>query len=174
MLQILCLLDMLILIFVKADLLFNFLYFTIKFSVRYLNNALDNSLFSTCFYFFCVCCERTFWWNLYLCYCRRVFPSRSVATLRTHPSITSSKIYCRFSSVSAIKAVSSAYLKLIALHPLITNPCSSSISFKITALYNENKNGDNTQPCRIPLLILIQSPSTHTHICVYIYTRTHA
>ena len=60
------------------------------------------------------------------------------------------------SSLSAIKVVSSAYLRLLILLPTILIPAfdSSSPAF---LCYTLHKQGDHVQPCHIPFPILNQS-----------------
>ena len=63
------------------------------------------------------------------------------------------------SSLSAIRVVSSAYLRLLIFHLAILIPaCAfSSLAFQMMySLYKLNKQGDNIQPCRIPFPICNQ------------------
>ena len=65
-----------------------------------------------------------------------------------------------FSSLSATRVVSSAYLRLLMFLPPILIPAynSSSWAFLIMcSAYELNKQGDNRQPCRTPFPILNQS-----------------
>ena len=67
-----------------------------------------------------------------------------------------------FSSIllSAIRVVSSTYLRLLIFLPVIVIPAwaSSSPAFHMMySAYKLNKQGDNIQPCRTPLTILNQS-----------------
>ena len=70
-------------------------------------------------------------------------------------------IYRLFSSsLSAIRVVSSAYLRLLICHSAILIPaCASSspIFRMVYSTYNLNKQGDNIQPCHTPFLIWNQS-----------------
>ena len=64
------------------------------------------------------------------------------------------------SSLSAIRVVSSAYLRLlIFLPPILIPACvSSSPAFlRMYSAYKLNKQGDNIQPCRTPFPIWNQS-----------------
>ena len=64
------------------------------------------------------------------------------------------------SSLSAIRVVSSAYLRLLILLPVIWIPAcaSSSLAFHMMySAYKLNKQGDNIQPCRTPFPIWNQS-----------------
>jgi len=64
------------------------------------------------------------------------------------------------SSLSVIKVVSSAYLRLLIflLAILIPACASSSLAFcKMYTAYKLNKPGNSIQPCHTPLLILNQS-----------------
>ena len=64
------------------------------------------------------------------------------------------------SSLSAIRVVSSAYLRLLIFLPTIMIPAcaSSSLAFhKMYSAYKLNKQGDNIQPWHIPFLIWNQS-----------------
>ena len=64
------------------------------------------------------------------------------------------------SLLSAIRVVSSAYLKLLVFLPaiLILACASSSLAFHtMYSVYKLNKQGDNTQPWRTPFPILNQS-----------------
>ena len=73
--------------------------------------------------------------------------------------VTKSQLF-NSSSLSAIKVVSSAYLRLLIFLPAILIPTcdSSSLGFCIMySAYKLNKQGDNIQPCYTPFLILNQS-----------------
>ena len=64
------------------------------------------------------------------------------------------------SSLSAIRVVSSAYLRLLMFLPEILIPAcaSSSLAFHMMySAYKLNKQGDNIQPCCIPFPVLNQS-----------------
>ena len=64
------------------------------------------------------------------------------------------------SSLSAIRVVSSAYLRLLILLPtiLISAWASSSLAFHVMySAYKLNKQGDNIQPWRTPFATLNQS-----------------
>ena len=65
-----------------------------------------------------------------------------------------------FFSLSAIRVVSSAYLRLMIFLPAILIPAyvSSSPSFlMIYSAYKLNKQGDNIQPCHTPFPTMNQS-----------------
>ena len=67
------------------------------------------------------------------------------------------------SSLSAIRVVSSAYLRLLVFLLAILIPAcnSSSLAFcMMCSAYKLNKQGDNKQPCHIPFAILDQSVAT--------------
>ena len=67
-----------------------------------------------------------------------------------------------FSLLSAIKVVTSAYLRLLIFHPaiLISAYDSSSLTFHMMySVYKLNKQGDNIQPWHIPFPILNLSSS---------------
>uniref|UniRef100_A0A670HX98 Uncharacterized protein n=1 Tax=Podarcis muralis TaxID=64176 RepID=A0A670HX98_PODMU len=75
-------------------------------------------------------------------------------------SFTLNKRFFNSSSLSAIKVVSSAYLRLLIFLPAILIPArdSSSPAFcMMNSAYKLNKQGDNIQPCRTPFPILNQS-----------------
>ena len=61
-----------------------------------------------------------------------------------------------FSSLSAIRVVSSAYLRLLFLLAILIPACdSSSLAFPMMcSAYKLNKQGDNTQPCHNTFPIL--------------------
>ena len=64
------------------------------------------------------------------------------------------------SFLSAIRVVSSAYLRLLIFLPAILIPACDSSSLAFHMMYPEyklNKQGDNTQPWRTPFPILNQS-----------------
>ena len=64
------------------------------------------------------------------------------------------------SFLSAIRVVSSAYLRLLIFLPAILIPACDSSSLAFHMMYPEyklNKQGDNTQPWRTPFPILYQS-----------------
>ena len=64
------------------------------------------------------------------------------------------------SSLSAIRVVSSASLRLLILLPAILIPACESSSSAFHMIYSAsmlNKEGDNTQPCHTPFPILNQS-----------------
>ena len=65
-----------------------------------------------------------------------------------------------FSSLSAIRVVSSAYLRLLIFLLAIMIPASASSSLAFLMMYSAyklNKQGDNIQPWRTPFPILNQS-----------------
>ena len=73
---------------------------------------------------------------------------------------SSTLIYGFFSSslLSAIRVVSSAYLRLLFLLPNLIPACnSSSLAFPMCSVYKLNKQGDNKQTCHLPFSILSQS-----------------
>ena len=75
-------------------------------------------------------------------------------------SFTSIKRLFSSSSLSAIRMVSSAYLRLLTSPPAILIPaCASSTPafFMMYIAYKLNKQGDNIQPCHSPFPILNQS-----------------
>ena len=60
------------------------------------------------------------------------------------------------SSLSAIRVVSSAYLRLLIFHPAILIPACASSSLAFLMMYSAyklNKQGDNIQPWRTPFPI---------------------
>ena len=64
------------------------------------------------------------------------------------------------SSLSAIRVVSSAYLRLLIFLPAILIPACASFSLAFGMLYSAyqlNKQGDHIQPCSTPVLIWNQS-----------------
>ena len=64
------------------------------------------------------------------------------------------------SSLSAIRVVSSAYLRLLMfLLPILILSCniSSPVFLMMCSAYRLNKQGDSRQPCHTPFLILNQS-----------------
>ena len=64
------------------------------------------------------------------------------------------------SLLSAIRVVSSAYMRLLIFLLAILNPscASSSLTFHMMyTAYKSNKQGDNIQPCHTPFLIWNQS-----------------
>ena len=71
-------------------------------------------------------------------------------------SFTFIKRLVSYSSLSAIRVVSSAYLRLLIFLPAILIPvcASSSPAFlMVFSAYKLNEQGDNIQPCHIPFLI---------------------
>ena len=75
-------------------------------------------------------------------------------------SFTFSKRLFSSSSLSAIRVLSSAYLRLLIFLPEILIPAcvSSSPAFLMMySAYKLNKQGDNIQPCRTPFPIWNQS-----------------
>src|SRR5574340_1192746 len=67
------------------------------------------------------------------------------------------KRFLRSSSLSAIRVVSSAYLRLLIFLPAILIPicASSSLTFHMMySAYKLNKQGDNIQPCYLFALVL--------------------
>ena len=77
-----------------------------------------------------------------------------------YPLFTSIKRLFSFSSLSAIRVVSSAYLRLLIFLPaiLIAACASSSLAFHMMfSTYKLNKQGDNIHPWHTPFLIWNQS-----------------
>ena len=75
-------------------------------------------------------------------------------------SFTFIKRFFSSSSLSAIRVVSFAYLRLLMFLPAILIPAcaSSSLAFHVIySAYKLNKQGDNTQPWQIPFPIWDQS-----------------
>ena len=75
-------------------------------------------------------------------------------------SFTLIKRFFSSSSLSAVRVVSSAYLKLLMFLPPILSPAcnSSSLAFlMICSVYRLNKQGDSRQPWHAPFSILNQS-----------------
>ena len=62
--------------------------------------------------------------------------------------------------LSAIRVVSSSYLRFLIFLPVILIPACNSFSpafYMMCSAYNLNKQGNNKQPCSIPFSILNQS-----------------
>ena len=75
---------------------------------------------------------------------------KSSFSLSSYPFI---RKFFSSSSLSAIRVVSSAYLKLLISLPTILIPAcdSSTLAFHVMySAYKLNKPGDNIQPCRTP------------------------
>ena len=75
-------------------------------------------------------------------------------------SYTLIKRFFNSSLLSAIRVVSSAYLRLLMFLPAILIPACSSNSPAFLMMYSAyrlNKQGDRRQPCRTPFSILNQS-----------------
>ena len=75
-------------------------------------------------------------------------------------SFTLIKRFFSSSSLSALRVVSSAYLRLLLFLPAILIPtcASSSLAFHIMySAYKLNKQRDNIQPCHTPFPVLNQS-----------------
>ena len=75
-------------------------------------------------------------------------------------SFTFIKSLYSFFSLSAIRVVPSAYLRLLIFLPAILKPaCASSspVFLMMNSAYKFNKQGDNIQPWRTPFLIWNQS-----------------
>ena len=84
-------------------------------------------------------------------------------------SFTYIKRFCSSSSLSAIRVVSSVYLRLwIFLLAILIAACvSSSLVFcMMYSAYKLNKQGDNIQPCCTPFPILNQSVVPHLVLTV--------
>ena len=65
-----------------------------------------------------------------------------------------------YSSLSAIRVVSSAYLRLLIFLPAILIPACASCSPAFCMMYSAqklNNQGDNIQPCHTPFPVLNQS-----------------
>jgi len=74
------------------------------------------------------------------------------------------------SSLSAIRVVSSAYLRLLRfLLPILIPACkSSSPAFlMMCSAYSVNKQGDSRQPCRTPFSVLNQSVVPYS-VCFFL------
>ena len=69
-------------------------------------------------------------------------------------SFTTSTIFKSISSISAITAVSSAYLKLLMFSHSVVRPGIYSVALNTGSVYIESLFGDSTHPCLTPLLIL--------------------
>ena len=85
------------------------------------------------------------------------------------PAFTLIKRLFSYSSLSAIRVASSAYLKLLIFLPAVLIPaCESSIPafHMMYSAYKLNKQGDNIQPWRTPFLILNQSVVPHLVLTV--------
>ena len=75
-------------------------------------------------------------------------------------SFTFIRTLFRFSSFSAVRIVSSAYLRLLIFFLAVLIPACNSSNLAFYLMYSEyelNKQVDNIQPCRTPFLILNQS-----------------
>ena len=100
------------------------------------------------------------WSDRTRCHDLSFFYSWILSQLFHSPLSPSFKRLLRYSSFSAIKVVSSAYLRLLIFLPAILIPAcaSSSPAFRmIYSAYKLNKQGDNIQPQRTPFPILKQS-----------------
>ena len=113
--------------------------------------------FCHCFHFFTVCLP---WSKGTGCY-DLSFLNVSFRPAFSFSSFTFIKRFFSSSSLSAIRVVSSANLRLLIFHQalLILAACdSSSLTFcLIFSAYNLNKQGENIQPWSIPFPIWIQS-----------------
>ena len=67
-------------------------------------------------------------------------------------SLHASNNVCRSFGQKHKRAASSAHLKLLKLMPFAVTQVKSSTSLNIYSVYNSNRLGDNTHPCRTPLL----------------------
>ena len=79
---------------------------------------------------------------------------------------------CNSSSVSAIITVSSAYLKLLITVQPTLKPPFPSMFLMIISVYNANRCGEATQPCRMPCLMFtdsLTSPLCLTAACWFQY-----
>ena len=75
-------------------------------------------------------------------------------------SLTLIKRLFSSSSISAMRVVSSAYMRLLLVSPPVLIPASNSSSpafLMMCSAYRLNKQGDNKQPCHTPFSILNQS-----------------
>ena len=121
-----------------------------------------------------------------ICYCFHLFPFHlpwSDGTRCRELSFLNVKLYVRFqfsftlikrlfksSLLSAVKVVSSAYLRLLLFLPAILIPAcaSSSPAFRMMySAYELNKQGDDIKPCCSPLQILRQSVIPCHFNCCY-------
>ena len=78
----------------------------------------------------------------------------------SHPSFTFIKRLFSSSSLSVIRLVSSAYLRLLIFLPVILIPACASLSPAFLVMYSAyklNKQGDNIQPWHTPWPIWNQS-----------------
>ena len=92
-----------------------------------------------------------------LCVCVLIFSLKPAFSLSSFTLIK--RLFNAF-SLSAIRVVSSAYLRLLMFLLLVLSPAckSSSPAFlMMCSVYRLNKQGDSRQPCCIPFLILNQS-----------------
>ena len=109
---------------------------------------------SHCFYYFPICHEVMGFDAMILVFWMLSFkPTFSLSSFTFIRRLFSS------SSLSAIRVVSSAYLRLMIFLPAILIPAcaSSSPTFHVMySAYKLNKQGDNIQPWRAPFLIWIQ------------------
>ena len=89
-----------------------------------------------------------------------VFKNSSCEPAFSLSSFTLIKRLFSYSLLSAIRVVSSSYLRLLMLPPLVlTSACnySSSAFFMMCSAYRLNKQGDSRQPCHTPFSVLNQS-----------------
>ena len=89
-----------------------------------------------------------------------VFWMLSFKTSYSLSSFSFIKRFFSFSSLSAIRVVSSAYLRLLVFLPAILIPACASSSLAFLMMYSAyklNKQGDNIQPWRTPFPIWNQS-----------------
>ena len=80
----------------------------------------------------------------------------------SHSSFMFIKRLFSSASLSAVRVVSSAYLRLLIFHPAILIPACASSSPEFLVMYSAyklNKQGDNIQPWRSPFPIWNQSVS---------------
>ena len=94
------------------------------------------------------------------------------------PLSLSSKGFLVLPSLSAIRVVSSAHLRLLLFLLAILIPaCASSSPAFLTmcSAYRINKQGDNVQPCRSPFPVPIQSvvPWGHPHLYSWVSPVAH-
>ena len=100
------------------------------------------------------------WTELNRARCHNLIFFHSLKPARSLSSFTLITRQFRSSSRSAIRVVSSAYLRLLTFLPPILIPAckSSNLAFlMICSAYRLNKQGDSRQPCCTPFWILKQS-----------------
>ena len=88
-------------------------------------------------------------------------------------SFTFIKEFFSFSLLSAIKVVSSAYLRLLIFLPAILIPACASSNLAFSVMYSAgklNKQGDNIQPwcTHFPIYNLYKFPIYIIYTCIYL------